>query len=336
MQAAVITQHGGNEFLQVQQCADPQVKSGQVLVRVQAASINPIDWKIGQGYFRLVPGQKMPLILGSDVSGVVEALGDGVTEFAVGDEVMGLVGGGTGHTFAELAAVSVRQIVKKPANISHAEAASLPLVGATVLNFFRNRIKSGDRVLVFGASGGVGTFAVQYAKSLGAEVIATCSAGNHELVTSLGADRVIDYQTTDPVDAVDQINLLFDTVGSLDPDRYGPKMVRGGVIGSTGTGPRDMHALADSYGKNLWLMVGVFDALKQKFRGKRRYGVNYKMVFAIPGKSAMVEIARVAESGEVKAIIQQEFPLADIKEAFELSQAGRVVGKLVINLSDHI
>ena len=334
MQAAIITQHGGNEFLQVQQVADPQIKSGQVRVRVHAASVNPIDWKVGQGYFSLIPGQKMPCILGSDFSGVVEVLGHGVADFAVGDEVMGLVAGGVGHTFAERLAVSAKMIVKKPANISHAEAACLPLVGATVLNFFRNKIRSGDRVMIAGASGGVGSFAVQYAKALGAEVIATCSAAHHELVTGLGADRVIDYQTVNPADEVDQVNMLFDTVGSLDPNEYWSKMVRGGVIGSTGTGPRDMHMLVDRYGKKMWLMAGMVDALKQKFRGRRRHGVNYKMVFGMPGKSGMTEVARVAESGAVKAVIQQQFPLADIKQAFELSQSGRVVGKLVINLTN--
>ncbi len=334
MRAAMMTEHGGNEFLKVDEVADPQIKSGQVLVRVHAASVNPIDWKVGQGYFGLIPGQKMPCILGSDFSGVIEVLGHGVTGFAVGDEVMGLVAGGVGHTFAERLAVSAKMIVKKPANLSHAEAACLPLVGATSLNLLRNKVRPGDRVMIVGASGGVGSFAVQYAKAQGAEVIATCSAANHELVTGLGADRVIDYHATNPADEVEQVKILFDTVGSLDPEEYWSRMARGGVIGSTGTGPRDMAALVERYGKKIWLMAGMVDALKQKFRGKRRHGVNYKMVFGMPGKSAMTEIARVAEAGAVKAVIQKQFPLADIKQAFELSQSGRVAGKLIIDLTD--
>ncbi|MEL0081888.1 MAG: NADP-dependent oxidoreductase [Gammaproteobacteria bacterium] len=334
MQAAYMTAHGGNELLQVGERPDPVVKSGQLMVRVHAASVNPIDWKVGQGYFRLVPGQRMPCILGSDFSGVIESVGDSVSGFAVGDEVMGLLGGGVGHTFAELVAAPARFIVRKPANISHAEAASLPLAGATALNALRGKVSAGDRVLIAGASGGVGSFAVQYAKSLGAEVIATCSKRNHDLVSGLGADQVIDYQTTDPVDQVDQIKFIFDTVGSLDPEPYWPKMVRGGAIGSTGTGPRDMHALVDRFGKNMWLMAGMADAVKQKLRGKRRFGVNYRMVFGMPGKLAMAEIARLAEAGAVRAVIQQEFALADIREAFELSQSGRVAGKLIIKLGD--
>lgn len=333
MQAAVITRYGGNENLEIRDLPDPQIRSGQVLVAIHAASVNPIDWKVGQGYFRLIPGQKMPCILGSDFSGVIEAVGAGVQGLSVGDEVMGLAAGGVGHTFAQRLAVSAKLVVKKPANLSHAEAASLPLVGATVLAATRNKVRNGDRVLIIGGSGGVGSFAVQYAKSLGAEVIATCSERNRQMVIGLGADQVIDYQISDPAEQVENIDLLFDTMGDLDPDHYWKCMVRGGVIGSTGSGPRDMHQLADKFGNYLWLMVGLGDALKQKFRGKRRHGVDYKMIFAMPSNSALREIARAAESGAVKPVIEQTFPLVEIKKAFELSQSGRVRGKLVINVT---
>ncbi len=333
MQAAVITQYGGNENLEIRELPDPQVRPGQVLVAIHAASVNPIDWKVGQGYFRLIPGQKMPCILGSDFSGVVEAVGAGVQGLVVGDEVMGLAAGGVGHTFAGRLALSAKLVVKKPANLSHTEAASLPLVGATVLAAMHNKVRSGDRVMIIGGSGGVGSFAVQYAKSLGAEVIATCSERNRQMVTDLGADQVIDYQSSDPAEKAENINLLFDTIGNLDPEHYWPCMVRGGVIASTGNGPRDMYQLADKYGKRMWLMAGMGDMLKQKFRSKCRHGIDYKMILAVPGNSTLVEIARVAESGAVKPVIEQAFPLTEIKQAFELSQSGRVRGKLVINIT---
>ena len=335
MQAAVITQYGGNEFLELRQLQDPQIKSGQLLVRIHAASVNPIDWKVGQGYFRLIPGQKMPCILGSDFSGVIEAVGAGVKGLQVGDEVMGLAAGGVGHTFAERIAVSAKLVVKKPANLTHQEAASLPLVGVTALAALRNKVRTGDKVLIVGGSGGVGSFAIQYAKSLGGEVIATCSQRNHEMVTELGADQVIDYQSSDPATQVSDLSLIFDTIGDLDPDKYWGCVKRGGVIGSTGTGPRDMHALVEKYGNRFWLMFGAVDALKQKVRGKRGHGVGYNMVFAMPSQSGLAEIARVAEAGTVKPVIDQVFPLAEISQAFEMSQAGRVRGKLVIDIADN-
>lgn len=334
MQAAFVVQHGNNDQLRVGDYTDPVAGKGRVVVKVHAASVNPIDWKVGQGYFRLIPGQKMPCILGSDCSGVVESLGPGVTDYAVGDEVMGLVAGGVGHTFAERVSVPAKLLVKKPANLSHAEAAGLPLVGATALNFLQGRLQSGMRVAVVGASGGVGSFALQYAKTQGAEVIAICSERNRELVTQLGADQVIDYQNCDPAQELNQVDLLFDTIGNLDPDKYWQAMVRGGVIGSTGTGPRDMEMLVEKFGKNLWLMAGMVDGLRQKFRGKRRHGVDYRMVFGMPGGKVMREIARLAESGAVKAVIDEQFPLQQIKEAFEKSQSGRVRGKLIINIAD--
>ncbi len=334
MQAAFVVQHGNNDQLRVGDYTDPVAGKGRVVVKVHAASVNPIDWKVGQGYFRLIPGQKMPCILGSDCSGVVESLGPGVTDYAVGDEVMGLVAGGVGHTFAERVSVPAKLLVKKPANLSHAEAAGLPLVGATALNFLQGRLQSGMRVAVVGASGGVGSFALQYAKTQGAEVIAICSERNRQLVTQLGADQVIDYQNCDPAQELNQVDLLFDTIGNLDPDKYWQAMVRGGVIGSTGTGPRDMEMLVDKFGKNLWLMAGMVDGLRQKFHGKRRHGVDYRMVFGMPGGKVMREIARLAESGAVKAVIDEQFPLQQIKEAFEKSQSGRVRGKLIINIAD--
>ena len=333
MQAVVITQYGGKDNLELRELPDPQIKSGQVLVRIHAASVNPIDWKVGQGHFRLIPGQKMPCILGSDFSGVIEAVGAGVKGLLVGDEVMGLAAGGVGHTFAERIAVSAKLVVKKPANLSHQEAASLPLVGVTALAALRNKVKSGDKVMVVGGSGGVGSFAVQYAKSLGAEVVATCSQRNHDMVTELGADQVVDYQNSDPAAEVKGLNYLFDTMGDLDPDHYWSCVEKGGVIGSTGTGPRDMHALIERYGSRFWLLFGAVDALKHKLRGKRGHGVDYSMVFAMPSQSGLAEIARLAEAGDVKPVIEQVFPLAELAAAFELSQSGRVRGKLVIDLT---
>lgn len=332
MKAVVIDGYGDQVVPRVADMPKPSPGKGRVLVRIAAASVNPIDWKVAQGYFSLVSGRKFPLVLGSDLAGVVEAVGAGVNGFAPGDEVFGMGASGVGHTFADFAAVSANAIGRKPARIDFAGAASVALVGATVLAALKGKSAPapGKRIFISGGSGGVGSFAVQFCKSEGAEVIATCSERNLQFVRDLGADEVIDYNAHDPAGQLRDIDVIFDTIGTLDPDRYWSVVRRGGAILSTGTGPRGMHELADRHGRRWWLLAGGVDGMKQMLRGRFRHGVSYVMAFAVPTADKMRRIADLLDTGKVKPIVAGTYPFEQAAQAFARSQTGRVRGKLVL------
>jgi NADPH:quinone reductase-like Zn-dependent oxidoreductase len=199
MKAAVINGYGAPEVLQYTEVEKPQIKPNQMLVRVYASSVNPIDWKIRKGMLKVLTGNKFPMILGFDVSGEVVEVGTQVTQFKPGDSIYAHLNQLPGGAYAEYAAVAEKSAAAKPTNMSHEEAAAVPLAAMTALQAWRDEgnLKLGQKVLINGASGGVGTFAVQIAKVLGAEVTAVCGTRNLEMVKSLGADRLIDYKQQD-------------------------------------------------------------------------------------------------------------------------------------------
>lgn len=335
MRAAVIDGYGGPERLRVAQVADaPAPRRGQLRVRVHAASLNPIDWKVCEGYFRLIPGQRMPMIPGSDCSGVVDAVGDGVTEFKPGDAVFGMIGGGLGHTFAELVAAPAKRFAHKPANVSHAEAASAALVGVTVLEALTRgtRLAAGQRVFVSAGAGGVGSFAVQYARSVGAQVLASAGAANLDFVRGLGADTVFDYASTDGAAQLRDLDVIFDAFGDLDASRYVPCLKPGGVFLTTGSGGRSMDELAARYGKRWWLLGGLMHVMRLNRQARRDGGRQVSMVFAQPRAEHLQHIARLLESGAVKAQVGQVYALDDIARAFSDGQTGHARGKRVIDI----
>ena len=332
MEAVVIEAYGGHAVLTVRDVLKPSPGKGKILVRVGAASVNPIDWKVAQGHFRLVAGNSFPMILGTDYSGTGEVVGAGVTEFLPGDEVFGMGGNGVARTFAEYAVVPAKAMARKPASAGHAAMAALTLVGVTTLAALAGKAAPGPgkRIFLHGGSGGVGSFAVQYCKSQGAEVIATCGAGNLDFVKSLGAGQVIDYAATDPLTQLANIDVIFDTVGNLDPRVYWSVMRRGGRIVSTGNGPREMRELTEKYGNRWWLLVGALDVQKYNLQGRFKHGVGYRMVFAVPTADRLRRIAELVDAGKVKPIIANTYSLRSAAEAFSESQAGHVRGKLVL------
>lgn len=334
MRAVRLERHGGNDRLALADVARPAPKDKQLLVRVHAASINPIDWKVCQGYFPLLPGQRMPMIPGSDFSGVVEAAGSAVQGFSPGDEVFGLLGGGVGHTFAEYVAAPEKLVVAKPAALSHAQAAALPLAGVTALTGLKRVIglKSGQRLFVNGGSGGVGSIAVQYARHLGAEVIASCSSDNAQWVRELGAAQVVDYRSRNPAEVLEGLDAVFDTIGNLHADDYFGCLKRGGVFATTGTGGRSMEQLVERHGKRLWLMAGLADVMKLNLRGRLRHGVKVGMVLAQPRRAYLEELAALAEQGVIQPRIDRSFTLEQVPEAFAASQTGRTRGKLIVDI----
>ena len=213
MKAVLLTAHGGPENLRYTETADPTAGAGEVAVDVHAASVNAADYKVrlgGHGY-----NVKFPHILGRDFSGVVSALGAGVTDFAVGDPVFGVMDAGIEGTYAEKLAIKAAIVARKPDRLTHAQAAAMALTSLTAIWALEDtaQLKAGETVLIQGGAGGVAGFAIQLAKQIGATVITTASAGNHAYVKGLGADRVIDYRTEDFAKTVSGCDVVFDTVG---------------------------------------------------------------------------------------------------------------------------
>ncbi|MDP3685324.1 MAG: NADP-dependent oxidoreductase [bacterium] len=218
MKAAQINAYGGNEVVELNANAPTRtVSPGTLLVEVRAAGVNPVDWKIREGYLQQMAPLQFPATLGGDFSGVVTELGNGVSGFAKGDEVYGqasVLGGGSG-SFAEFLSAGSTTVGQKPKNVSHTEAAALPLAGVSALQALTEHLKLalGQRILIHGGAGGIGSFAIQLAKHLGATVAATASADDADYVKDLGADQVIDYKTQQFEDVIRDYDAVFDTVG---------------------------------------------------------------------------------------------------------------------------
>ena len=213
MKAAYFMKNGGPEVMQYGDLPDPVAQPGQVLVDVHAASVNGADWKVRAGHY--APISDFPYIPGRDFSGVVSALGDGVKDFAVGDAVFGVCDAGQEAAYAEKIAIKAAIVARKPESLSHVECAALSLIGLTALCSVEDtlQLKSGETILIQGGAGGVASFAIQVAKHLGARVITTASAANHDYLRRLGADQIFDYHSQDFTKVVSGCDAVFDTVG---------------------------------------------------------------------------------------------------------------------------
>ncbi len=213
MKAAYFMKHGGPEVMEYGDVPDPVATPGQVLVDVHAASVNGADWKVRAGGY--APLENFPYIPGRDFSGVVSALGAGVTDFVVGDEVFGVCDAGQEQAYAEKIAIRAAIVARKPANLTHVDCAALSLIGLTALCSIEDTLmlRSGETILIQGGAGGVASFAIQLAKHIGARVVTTASAANHDYLRRLGADRIIDYNAQDFTKAISACDAVFDTVG---------------------------------------------------------------------------------------------------------------------------
>lgn len=325
MNAVFIERYGGPEVLQFGEQPRPVPKSDQVLIQVHAASVNPRDWLLREGRYvfrHLMRG--FPLILGSDVSGVVAEVGRDVRRFKPGDCVFGMqtplgrMGG-----YAQYVAIPQSALAGKPDCISHEEAAAAP---CTALTAYRalvkiGRIRSGSNVLIIGASGGVGSYAVQIAKALGATVTAVTSTGNAELVQSLGADRVIDYRKERFVDVVKEQDVLFDTIGRESLNSCRSVLARGGryitTIPSVRTAAQSLFSRPSSF-----------------LSGGRTATAHVVLVQA--SGEQLERIAALMEQGLIRSVIDTVFPLHDARKAHEKSRSWRTRGKLVLAVSQSL
>jgi NADPH:quinone reductase-like Zn-dependent oxidoreductase len=282
----------------------PEPAEDEVLIRVHAAAVNPVDWKIREGMLKDMLGHKFPLILGWDVSGVVEAAGSSVGHLRAGDEVYSRPEIARNGAYAEYIVVKASEVALK--SIDHVQAAAVPLAALTAWQslFDAAGLSAGQTVLIHAAAGGVGSFAVQLAKVRGARVIGTASAGNRDFLDELGADQVIDYRTTRFEEAVRDVDVVFDTLGGETQERSWQVLRKGGVLVS---------------------IVEPPNAEKAEARG-----VSGAFVFVQPSAEQLIEIAALIDGRKLKSMVEKVLPLAEARRAQELSQTGHVRGKIVL------
>ncbi|MFO0744782.1 MAG: NADP-dependent oxidoreductase [Myxococcota bacterium] len=331
MRAARIHSYGGPEVFSVDDDApDPVAGPGQVLVQVHASSVNPVDCKIRNGAFRAALRYPLPRTLGMDVSGVVVGVGEGVARWKVGDEVVGSPGPKTPGTYAELTVLPEGELGRKPKNLSHVEAASLPLAFLTAWQALvdKSHLKAGERLLVQAGAGGVGSLAIQIGKHLGAYVATTCSARNTELVKSLGADRAIDYNAEQWDAGGKDFDVVLDALGLAEARKARKILKKGGRIVGISVGlPERVKKAGPVLG-----ILGTGVALGCTIVGSRLRGVPSRFFTRKADGGQLDTMAELCESGALKPVIDSVYPLAQIAEAHRHSDSGRARGKIVIQV----
>jgi len=332
MKAAYILSYGGADKVEIGEQPKPEALSGQVLIKMKAASVNPIDWKTVNGDLKALFKPPFPLMLGSDGAGVVKGIGAGVSKFKIGDEVFFRCHKMDTGTFAEYFAVPADLVALKPKNMSFHEAASIPLVGLTVTQSLDEKagMVSGSKVLIHAGAGGVGTFAIQYAKAKGAYVATTASKKRNDLLTELGADEIIDYHSKNIEDVLSDYDIVLDTLGTSVHDASYKTLKKGGTL-VTVLGIPDNDTIAE-YGANF--IVKFVAKLHNSKMQKRAasYGAIYKHHLMYASGSQLAEIAKLIEAGKIKAIIDSTYPLDHVQAAFERSMTGRAQGKIIITM----
>ncbi len=305
MRAIRIHQYGGPEVLAQVEMQRPTPGANEVLIKVKAASVNPLDWKLRAGHMKDFLPLTLPVTLGSDVSGTVEEVGPGAARFKRGDEVyasLGLEGGG----YAEYAVAKEAIVAEKPSTLDHVQAASVPVVGLTAWQalFEVAQLRAGQKVLIHAAAGGVGNFAVQFAKAKGAYVIGTASSKNQAFLGELGVDKAVDYKKTRFEDVVQDADVVLDTIGGDTQERSFKALKKGGIL------------------------VSIVQPPSQELAAK--LGVRALFYGAHPSSSDLTEIARLIDSGKVKTVVETILPLAEARRAHELSESGHGRGKIVL------
>lgn len=303
MKAVVIDEYGGNDVVRYADVDQPEPKAGEVLIKIEAAGVNPVDWKIRSGAGQRM-GMVLPIHLGGEISGTVEKLGEGIDGLAEGDAIYGIIGSGG---FAEYAVAKAAYLTRKPGNCDFIHAAALPLGGLTAWQamFDVAGLVGGQRLLITNASGGVGSLAVQLAKSKGVHVTAMASGRNEAYVRSLGADAFIDYTARSFVEVASDMDVVFDTVGGETFERAFQTLRKGGFLVTSVAFPKDEA---------------------------QRYGVGVGRVQCRPDAGQLARMRELVEGGKLAAHVATIFPLAEIREALELSEQGHTRGKIVLQM----
>lgn len=310
MKAVRIHAYGGPELLHYEDAPQPRIKPDDLLIRVRAAAVNPMDWKIREGYLQGFLNHRLPLILGWDVAGTVIEVGLEVTSFKVGDEVYARPDIERDGAYAEYIVVKASEAALKPATLDFIHAAAVPLAALTAWQSLVDaaRLQAGQTVLIHAAAGGVGSFAVQLAKAQGARVIATASAVNTGIVAELGADQFIDYTRTRFEQAAKEVDVVLDTIGGETQERSWQVLKPGGILVSVISPPLEATAAA--------------------------HGVRGAFVFIHPSGLQLIQIAQLIDQGQMKPIIHAVLPLSEARQAQVISQGGHARGKLILHVAD--
>ncbi len=304
MKAVLINEYGDNDVVQYVDVERPEPKAGEVLVKVHAAGVNPVDWKIRGGMGQRL-GLALPLVLGGEIAGIIEKVGggvDGAHGWQEGDAVYGIIKSGG---FAEYAIAKAGDIAPKPASIDFVQAAAVPLGALTAWQaiFDLAKLGSGQRILITGASGGVGSLAVQLAKAKGAHVTGTASGRNEEFVRGLGVDEFVDYTQQSFEEVVKDVDVVFDTVGGDTFQQAFHCLKKGGFLVTSVAFPADEA---------------------------QKFGVGAARVQCKPNAEQLAAISEMVNAGKLKAHVATVLPLAEVKQAFQLSESRRTRGKIVL------
>jgi NADPH:quinone reductase-like Zn-dependent oxidoreductase len=310
MKAVRIHKYGGPEVLRYEDVSRPRPKPGEVLIRVHAAGVNPADWKIRAGYIEDFIPHSFPLILGWDVSGVIEDIGPNASRFGKGDEVYSLPDQTRDGAYAEYIVVRESEVALKPKALHHVRAAAVPLATLTAWQalFDTAQLQAEQRVLIHGAAGGVGHFAVQLAKWKGAHVIGTASAKNHEMLYELGADELIDYTIQRVENVTQNIDVVLDTIGGDAEERSWQVLKKGGTLVSFVQSPSENKA--------------------------KEHGVQGIRLGARPNGQELAEIAKIIDAGKLAPVIDRILPLSEARRAHVVSQSGHTHGKIVLRVKN--
>ncbi|MBI2145563.1 NADP-dependent oxidoreductase [Candidatus Woesearchaeota archaeon] len=311
MKAAQISKYGGKEVVEIKEVPKPAASGGHVIIENHAAGVNPADWKIREGYFHQFAPLKFPATLGGDFSGVVAEVGNGVNEFRKGDEIFGqaiAIGGGSG-SFAEFVSADAKKVAKKPRKASHLEAAAVPLAGVSAWQALAEHmnLSKGQKILIHGGAGGIGSFAIQIAKHTGAYVATTASADDLDFVKNLGADEAIDYKKQRFDELLKNYDAVFDCIGGETYARSFKVLKRGGMIVS----------MLEQPNKELMEQHGV-TAISQ---------------FTQVTSEKLAELAKLIDAGAIKIHIDKTFPLDETADALEHLQNNHPRGKVVIEIN---
>jgi NADPH:quinone reductase-like Zn-dependent oxidoreductase len=332
MKAFILERYGKQRALQLTKMPVPELRDDEVLVQVHAAGVNLIDAKIRSGEFKLILPYHLPLVMGHDVAGEVVKVGPRVRQFKCGDEVYARVDDFRIGTFAEFVPVKESSVAPKPKALTMEEAASLPLVALTAWQALveKAKLKKGQKVFIQAGSGGVGTFAIQLAKHLGATVATTTSTGNVALVKSLGADVVVDYKTQDFEDVLRDYDVVLNSQDAKTLAKSLRVLKAGGKLISL-SGPPDPQ-----FGKDIsasWFLRLVMRLLSAGTRrAAKRLGVDYSFLFMKANGNQLREIARLFDAGTIRPVIDRVFPFEATNEALAYVEAGRAKGKVVIKV----
>ena len=310
MKAVVIHEYGGPEVLKYEDVPQPEPKQDQLRIHVIAAGVNPVDGMIRSGMFDKEGRRAFPVILGGDISGVVEKVGSNITKFKFGDPVFAYVSLDNSGGYAQYAVVTEREAAPKPKSLTYVEAAAVPIVALTAWQALIDtaKLKAGQTVLIHGGSGGVGSFAIQIAKAHGAKVIATASAANQELLKQLGADVAIDYTKQNFENVAKDVDVVLDSIGKDTLARSYGVVKKGGIIVSLVARPDPAEL--------------------------EKHGIRGEALSVDPNSDELSEIGKLIDEKKINVIVSQTFPLSEARKAQEQVATGHTRGKIVLKVAD--